>query len=105
MLAIFYMVNFNNFNLCPIRGFDMSRVDCCRLIRIVTGYAFSIQYLHKIEAKDSLECEYGFVIQDLNHILWACSRFNTQKDVFLNFLAGKIFPPFSIHYLIIVLDA
>lgn len=84
----------------------MPRVDACRLIRIVTGYAFTNQYLHRIGARESSECEYGFDTQDLNHILWSCSRFNSQRDAFLVLLAREeLFPPFSSNHLFAILNA
>lgn len=99
------MENFSNINLYSIRKFGLARADCCRLIRIVTGYALTNKFLHRIGAKESPECECGSATQDLDHVLWACSRFNSQRIVFFDLLAGEnLFPPFSTYYLIAVLN-
>lgn len=102
----FYMRDFDSINIRSLRGFDLHRMDFCRLIRVITGYPYTNQYLYKIGLMDSPECECGFVNQDMNHILWACPRFQVQREDFINFLIHKkLFPPFSIQFLLANLEA
>lgn len=65
----FFMDNFIDYNLHFIQGFGLSRPDLCRLLRILTGYAFNNHYLCRIGVLESPACECGFMDQDLNHVL------------------------------------
>lgn len=80
-------------------------MDLVKVIRIITGYAFTYSYLHKIGLKNSPICDCGFPIQNINHIIWACPNFQTQRVSFIaTLMNNNLFPPYSIHSLIARLD-
>lgn len=65
------------------------------------GYAFTNEFLFKIEIMDSPLCKCGNVTQDINHILWSCTLYDVYRDPFLdNLISEKLYAPYSLNYLI-----
>jgi len=51
--------------------------------------------------KDSSECLCGEIVQNINHVFWACPFLNMERGRLLTVLRSlNLFDPFSIEYLI-----
>ncbi|XP_036142157.1 uncharacterized protein LOC118645386 [Monomorium pharaonis] len=97
----YYMYNFSDVNIAKVAKYKLDRKELCLLIRIITGYPFTNSVKFKFGLVDSPECNCGELIQNLNHILWACPLYNEARNTLYSKLFNyKCYAPFTIESLI-----
>ncbi|XP_077276971.1 uncharacterized protein LOC143905419 [Temnothorax americanus] len=98
----FYMENLadQNLNLSFLSKFRISRRDFGIMARLLAGYPYTNVIKYRFGIGESPSCPCGWEYQDVDHLFWACSRFESGRSRFLRSLFDlELLAPFSCLYL------
>ena len=98
-VGLYYFKNFYSNDLKPwfLESNLKKRSDIVNISRLRSNHYALADSLSRKGFVESEECSCGDLAENINHVLWACPRFEAQrKDLVKSLIKIKKFPPFCV---------